>query len=90
MRYPRVFYTECCTVKEYDEIDSKLSAITNKIRYDGKYEESSFIQSYLCDDGRYLLVLQDMLMMIRIEEEKISWSIPMKDVRIEGNDLQKK
>jgi hypothetical protein len=33
MRYPRVFYTECYTVKEYDFIDSKLNAITKKIKY---------------------------------------------------------
>jgi len=66
MRYPRVFYTECCTVKDYDEVDAKLNAIINKLRYEAKYEDTYFVQSYLCDDKRLLLILQDRVVMIRL------------------------
>jgi hypothetical protein len=86
MRYPRVFYTECHIVKEYDEVDAKLNAIINKLRYESKYELSHFIQSYRCDDGRFLLIMQDRAIMIRIEEEKVSWVIGMNDLTILDND----
>ena len=90
MRYPRVFYTECNTVKDYDEVDSKLNAIINKIRYETKYDQSNFVQSYLCDDGRYLLILQDKVLMVRVEEDKISWSINMDNFILLKNDTEKK
>ena len=90
MRHPRVFYTECNTVKDYDEVDSKLNAIINKIRYETKYDQSNFVQSYLCDDGRYLLILQDKVLMVRVEEDKISWSINMDNFILLKNDTEKK
>ena len=90
MRYPRVFYTECCIVKEYDEVDSKLNAIINKLKYEEKYESSYFVQSYRCDDDRFLLVLQNKLMMIRIDDEKVSWAINMNDLIVLENDKERK
>lgn len=73
-------------MKDYDEIDSKLNAIINKLRYETKYENSNFIQSYLCDDERYLVVLQNKVLMIRIDDEKVSWAINMENFIMMKND----
>jgi vacuolar protein sorting-associated protein 13A/C len=37
IRYPRVFYTECSVIREYNKVDSKLYSIISKTKYEDRY-----------------------------------------------------
>ena len=66
IRYPRVFYTECSTIRDYNPLDSKLFGIINKTKYEEKYgfENPLFINSYIIDGQKFLLLLKEDIVMI--------------------------
>lgn len=60
VREPRVFYTECSMIKDYDPLDSRLYGIIRSIRYEEKYgfENMFFINSYVIDEEHFLVLLK--------------------------------
>ena len=66
IRYPRVFYTECALIKDYNPLESKLFAIISKTKYEEKYgfENPLFITSYVISDNQFLLLLKEDIVMI--------------------------
>jgi hypothetical protein len=52
MRYPRVFYTECHILKEYNPVDSMLQYILMKPSNDQKFDNCIFIFSFITGEGR--------------------------------------
>jgi hypothetical protein len=59
MRYPRVFYTECFVMKEYNKIDSQIQSILMKPINEDKFINTTFIDCYATSEGiKYLVILR--------------------------------
>lgn len=46
MRYPRVFYSECFILKEYDKIDGLVQYILMKPSQEDKFNECTYLDSF--------------------------------------------
>lgn len=90
MRYPRVFYTECLILKEYNARDSQLFSILKKMDNEDKFQNAIFIDAFEAVDGHdYLVILQTGIVYIDLSARKLRWSVEFGDLQLEDNKERK-
>lgn len=83
MRYPRVFYTECNILKEYNPVDSQLQYVMMKPANDDKFITCTFIDCFPAAGGEeYLAVLQQYIVFIDMVKRRVIWELPIAEFDI--------
>ena len=77
IRYPRVFYTKMGQMREYNLIDCKLYGIINLPKHKSKhgFENTIFMDSFITNDKKIVVMLMKHIVMISFDEEEVEWSI---------------
>jgi len=78
MHYPRVFYTECFVMKEYNKIDSQIQSILMKTVNEDKFINVTFVDCFASDEGvNYLVILREYIVFLDVEKRKVLWALPI-------------
>ncbi len=86
MRYPRVFYTECHIMREYEKIDSQILYILMKAKNDGKFDECTFIDCFPAEDGlNYVVILNEYIVYVEVTKKKVEWELAMGEFECSEN-----
>jgi hypothetical protein len=78
MRYPRVFYTDCFVMKEYNKIDSQIQSILMKPVNEDMFINMTFVDCFVSDEGvNYLVILREYIVFLDVEKRKVHWALPI-------------